>query len=74
MEEQKYRITPKGWLMARLNLPGHNMSPKEMDELWSDFKEMVRKQAEANGFKTDLPVLVFDNKGGTCITTGNRTG
>lgn len=60
----KFKITPKGWLFAKL--VGYGVSKDEFDEIWDKFATHVSEKAAENGMR-GMPCLVF-REGGICIT------
>ena len=59
MNEEKYRITPKGFFAVEL---------KDFDnEFWDKLTDFVAEQAKENGMTEGVPCLVLSG-GGFCIT------
>lgn len=61
MNEEKARLTPKGFLKVEM------MSNRNIDSLWDRLTEFVARQAAQNGMENGIPCLVLKD-GGHCIT------
>lgn len=58
--EQAWRLTPKGFLYVTTDFNA---------EIWGLLEDFVRRQALSSGYDPKgIPAIVFDTKGGTCVT------
>ena len=64
-QEERYELTPKGFLIYELVEKG--LTYKQAEEIWNSLHAFVARQAIQYKYKKGLPTLIFDQRGGTYI-------
>jgi len=69
-----YAITPRGWLNMEFGEYERPDFLSSDNTVYDRFYDFVKLSAIRDGHKGDTYALVFDEKGGRCVTVGKENG